>query len=145
VDIYTIGFTQKSAEQFFGILKAAGIRRLVDIRLKGQSQLAGFTKQSDLPYFLRELCGIAYHHEPLLTPTKELLADYRAGRITWEQYEPIFNALLVERRVAERLDRALFDVPAVLLCSEATPEQCHRRLSAEYLRDNWGDVSIVHL
>ncbi len=145
MEIYTIGFTRKSAEEFFGQLKRAGIRRLIDIRLNNSSQLAGFTKCGDLPFFLRELCGADYRHEPLLAPTEELLSAIKKKTIGWEEYERRFLELMKERRVAKRLDRGLFETPAVLLCSEPTAKRCHRRLVAEYLQHAWGDVTIVHL
>ena len=42
--IYTIGFTQKSAEQFFEAIKKNNIELLIDVRLNNKSQLAGFSK-----------------------------------------------------------------------------------------------------
>jgi len=145
VEIYTIGFTQKSAAEFFGLLKRAGVRRLVDVRLNNRSQLAGFTKSRDLEFFLAEICGAEYLHRPDLSPTKEILDAYKKGDMPWEVYEPVFLDLLNERKVEETLDRRLFGVPCVLLCSEPTAEHCHRRLVAEYLQSKWGDVEIVHL
>lgn len=145
MEIYTAGFTHTSAERFFERLKGAGIRRLIDVRLNNSSQLAGFSKRDDLAYFLRVICDADYLHEPLLAPTQELLDAYKKRKGDWVNYERRFLALMDERRVAERLDRGLFDVPTVLLCSEATAEHCHRRLVAEYLRDHWSDVRIVHL
>jgi uncharacterized protein (DUF488 family) len=122
-----------------------GIRRLVDVRLNNSSQLAGFSKRDDLAYFLRVICQAEYIHEPLLAPTQELFASYKKAKGSWAEYERGFLALLAERRVHERLDRHLFDVPTVLLCSEATPEHCHRRIVLEYLQDTWGGIEIVHL
>jgi len=145
MEIYTIGFTKKTAEQFFGILKKNGIRRLLDIRLKPSSQLAGFAKAADLRYFLRELCDIEYVPAPLLAPTKEILVAYRKKLIDWPAYETQFRALLTERNVEQALDRKLFDVPVVLLCSEPTAEKCHRRLVAEYLKEHWAHIEVVHL
>ena len=145
MEICTIGFTQKSAQQFFGLLKDASIERLLDIRLNNQSQLAGFTKQRDLEYFLDAICGACYEHEPLLAPTKELLDSYRAGKTSWHSYERIFNDLLTTREVSQRLDPKAFERRTVLLCSEPTAENCHRRLVAEYLQRTWGDVTITHL
>ena len=145
MEIYTIGFTQKSARQFFDLLKANGIRRLVDVRLSNSGQLAGFTKATDLAYFLDAICGAEYVHQPLLAPTKQLLSDYRAGKRTWAEYEDIFNALLAERQIETVISPTLFDIPAVMLCSEPTAEQCHRRLVAEYLQRHWDDVTIHHL
>ncbi len=145
MEIYTIGFTQKSAREFFELLKANGIRRLIDIRLSNTGQLAGFTKRDDLAYFLGAICSAEYVHEPLLAPTKELLSDYRNQRCTWQDYERVFKQLLIDRRVAEQLDRSLFAEPTVLLCSEPAAEQCHRRLVAEYLQQQWSDVAVHHL
>ncbi len=98
MEVCTIGFTKKSAAQFFGALRAAGVRRLLDVRLNNSSQLAGFTKRDDLPFFLRELCGADYVHEPLLAPTDELLHAYRKRKGDWPTYERGFLALLAERR-----------------------------------------------
>lgn len=145
MEIYTIGFTKKSAADFFAALRGAGVRRLIDVRLSNTSQLAGFAKRDDLQFFLRELCGAEYCHEPTLAPTKEILDSYKKKQISWEEYEVRFVDLLVERGAEQAVPRRLFDVPAVLLCSEPSPKRCHRRLAAEYLADKWGDVKIVHL
>ena len=145
MEIYTIGFTQKSAREFFTLLGQAGIRRLIDVRLNNRSQLAAFTKSADLEYFLEVIIEADYRHEPILSPTKEVLDGYKKKEIPWEQYEPRFLALLAEREVEHAIDRRLFEVPTVLLCSEPTAERCHRRLVAEYLAEAWGGARIVHL
>lgn len=143
--IYTIGFTRKSAEQFFELLRRHGIQRLIDVRLNNTSQLAGFSRKSDLPYFLRQILGAQYLHEPLLAPTAELLEAYQKGRISWAEYAENFCGLMVERQIAERIPRSLFEESTVLLCSEPTPERCHRRLVAEHLAQSWGSVEVIHL
>jgi uncharacterized protein (DUF488 family) len=143
--VYSIGFTKRTAAQFFGALRAAGVRRLVDVRLRNSSQLAGFTKQTDLPFFLRELCDADYRHEPLLSPSQELFDFRRKQGGDWDEYQRHFLELLASRRVEERLNRAIFDVPTVLLCTETTAEECHRRLVLEYLQRHWGGLEIVHL
>ena len=143
--IYTIGFTKKSAERFFETLQRAGVRRLIDVRLNNVSQLAGFAKRGDLEYFLRAICNIDYVHELRLAPRGEDLEAWRAGKLTWPGYELAYEALLRERNVEKSVPRSLFDVPSVLLCSEARPEKCHRRLAAEYLAGVWGGMRIVHL
>ena len=142
--LFTIGFNGKSAEEFFETLRKEGVRRLVDVRLNNVSQLAGFTKKRDLPYFLRTLADIAYVHQPLLAPTKDILDAYKKKRIDWSQYESQFQRLLQSRQPQEQLASSEFD-HACLLCSEPTPEQCHRRLVAEYLKEQWTDVAIKHL
>lgn len=115
------------------------------MRLNNASRLAGFARHADLPFFLEELCGTEYLHEPRLAPTREILDAYRKSRDGWPDYEERFLKLLRERRVEDTLDGSLFEVPTVLLCSEAGPERCHRRLVLEYLNRAWGDVHAVHL
>ena len=145
MDIYTIGFTKTSAERFFGRLADAGVARLLDVRLNNSSQLAGFAKAQDLPYFLRELIGADYRHEPLLAPTQAILDDYKKAKRSWAGYEERFLALMSERRIETRLSPGDFEVRTALLCSEATAERCHRRLVCEYLGKHWPDVHAVHL
>jgi uncharacterized protein (DUF488 family) len=145
MEIYTIGFAQKNADEFFSILRRAGIRRLIDVRLNNTSQLAGFAKRDNIEFFLRELCDADYCHEPTLAPTKEMLDDYKKKQISWEEYEIRFVDLLIDRKVEQTIDRRWFDAPAVLLCSEPSAKHCHRRLVAEYLAEKWGDVKVVHL
>lgn len=145
MEIYTIGFTKRTAEDFFETLRRAGVRRLIDVRLRNDSQLAGFAKRHDLAYFCRTILGADYHPEPLLAPTPELLDGYRKKRLSWEEYERAYLALINEREVARALDPALFAVPAVLLCSEREPDRCHRRLAAEHLASAWPNVTVAHL
>jgi uncharacterized protein (DUF488 family) len=145
VEIYTVGFAGKTAEAFFGTLKRAGVQRVIDIRLRPSGGLSLFARGTDLPFFLRELCGAEHVHVPLLAPTKDILSDYRKKKTDWLEYERRFLALLDERKVAAKLDRELFSVPVALLCSEASPEHCHRRLVAEYLQSHWPDVRVKHL
>ena len=145
MELFTIGFTQHSAAEFFEKLRGASIQRLVDVRLNNVSQLAGFAKRGDLEYFLRELCGADYVHELRLAPREEDLKAVRGRQMSWSDYEDAYIALLRERRVEQTIERSLFAKRSVLLCSEATAEKCHRRLAAEYLRDAWGDVEITHL
>ena len=114
------------------------------MRLNNASRLAGFARRADLPFFLKELCGAEYLHEPTLAPTREILGAYRKGG-GWQDYERAYLELLQERRIEEMLDRDLFDVPTVLLCSEAGPEHCHRRLVLEYLDRKWDGIRAVHL
>ncbi len=145
MEIYSIGFTKKSAEQFFGALTNAGIRRLVDVRLNNVSQLAGFAKKQDLAFFLRELCAAEYVHEPLLAPTQEMLDDYKKRKGAWTEYEARFLTLMAQREIERYLKRSSFETPSALLCSELSPDQCHRRLVLEYLRERWSEIKVIHL
>ncbi len=144
MEIYTIGFTQKNAACFFGLLKDAGIRRLLDIRQSNTSQLAGFTRRDDLHYFLAEICAAEYQHQLMLAPTKEILAAYRTTH-DWQVYADAFRALIAARRIETLFTPDFFAVSTVLLCSEPTPEHCHRRLVAEYLQRQFSGVTVVHL
>lgn len=142
--LLTIGFTKTTAETFFSAIRDSGATRLVDVRLNNVSQLAGFAKKQDLAYFLQEICGIPYRHLPELAPTQAMLDRYRKSKGAWTVYETEFLALMKERAVERTVPREAL-AEACLLCSEPTPERCHRRLVAEYLRDRWGDMEIVHL
>ena len=141
--IFTIGFTKTSAQNFFDRLKCAQAKTLVDVRLNNISQLAGFAKRDDLRYFTRELCGMGYQHLPALAPTQNILDEYKKDGGAWDIYAEKF-VLLMESRHIEQLDRKELD-GGCLLCSEDKPHHCHRRLVAEYLREKWVDVEIVHL
>jgi uncharacterized protein (DUF488 family) len=145
MEVYTIGFTKRTAAEFFGALKRAGIKRLLDVRLNNSSQLAGFTKREDLRFFLKEICAAEYAHEPLLAPTKDLLDAYKKNGGTWKDYQDRFLNLMKERKIEEEIDQRSFSIPTALLCSETTPEYCHRRLVLEYLQSKWGTLTISHL
>lgn len=140
--LYTIGFTKRSAEDFFTTLASSGAKRLIDIRLNNSSQLAGFSKRDDLRYFLNAICHMEYQHLPELAPTQELLDDYRTTK-DWPAYERKFLALMAERQV-EDLPRETIEA-ACLLCSEPAADRCHRRLVAEYLQKVWDGIEIIHL
>ena len=145
--VYTIGFTQKTAERFFGLLRGSGIDLLLDVRISNTSQLAGFAKFPDLPWFLRELCGAEYLHDTALAPTEQLLKDYRAKRVSWAEYETAFDSIMAERGIAEHLREAYGGMTGrriCLLCSEPTAEHCHRRLVAAHFASVFG-AEIVHL
>ena len=149
--IFTIGFTRKSARTFFGLLRDAKVKRLVDVRLNNVSQLAGFAKKDDLAYFTQALCGIDYLHELKLAPTPSMLDAYRGakgrggtGKTGFVDYERQFLTLMARRRIDKTLPLATLD-GACLLCSEDKPHHCHRRLVAEYLARKWDNVQIEHL
>jgi uncharacterized protein (DUF488 family) len=145
MDIYTIGFTKKSAAQFFDTLKRASIEQLVDVRLNNVSQLAGFSKRDDLAYFLKAICGAEYKHETLLAPTQAMLDKYKKAKGGWDGYEREFLALMASREVEKKIPQKLFQPRTILLCSEETAEHCHRRLVVEYLNSKWGNIEAKHL
>jgi uncharacterized protein (DUF488 family) len=142
--LFTIGFTQKSAREFFTVLKQAGVKRVVDVRLHNESQLAGFSKKDDLAYFLKEIGGIDYVHLPELAPTQDILDTFKKRKGDWRVYERTFLDLLARRKVEKIIKPELLK-GGCLLCSEHLPQHCHRRLAAEYLNSKWGGVEIEHL
>ncbi len=144
INLFTIGFTHKTAEAFFSTLIRAGVRRVLDIRLNNTSQLAGFAKKDDLRYFLKAIGDMDYIHRPDFAPTQEILDGYKKKKGDWAAYEREFRRLLEERKPEAHVTRELLD-RGCLLCSEPTPERCHRRLVAERLREKLGDMEICHI
>jgi uncharacterized protein (DUF488 family) len=144
IKLYTIGFTGKSAEKFFGLLKRSDVKKIVDTRINNVSQLAGFAKGADLKYFSWEIAHVSYEHKLDFAPTKELLDRYRKKQMSWPQYELEYLDLLDRRKIARQIDIDSLHENC-LLCSEHTPEKCHRRLLAEYLKQIRNDIEIIHL
>jgi uncharacterized protein (DUF488 family) len=143
--VATIGFTKTTARDFFERLSRAGVKKVFDVRLHNTSQLSGFAKADDLAYFLREISGIEYCHQPSLAPTDDLLKAYKKQGGTWRDYERQFLDLMEARAIEQDLTPEMLD-GACLLCSEATPHHCHRRLVCDYLMSKWGPIlSIQHL
>ena len=143
MNLYTIGFTKQTSEEFFEKLKSVGVKRVIDIRLNKTSQLAAFAKGTDLPYLLKATGGIEYLSHSELAPTKELLKSYRSKEITWEEFEKSYKNQIKDTKVILGLNKDDFE-DACLLCSENTAEKCHRRLLAEELAQLWA-VEIIHL
>lgn len=145
ITLYTIGFTKKSAERFFELLRKNHIVKLVDVRINNSSQLAGFAKGGDLEYFVKHICNADYVHITDFAPTKDLLSKWRKGEVNWEQYTKIYLDLLKERSIIKKMGVKTFD-NSCFLCSEDTPEMCHRRLLVEYMKENSvEEVKIIHL
>ncbi|HNZ32369.1 MAG TPA: DUF488 domain-containing protein [Smithellaceae bacterium] len=144
IKLFTIGFTKKTAEEFFTRLLRPGVKRVIDIRLNNVSQLAGFAKRDDLSYFLRTIGKIDYMHRPDLAPTKQILDAFKKNKGSWPVYEKDFLALLSSREVEKDIKPELLH-EACLLCSEEKPVQCHRRLVAEYFHSKWNNIKICHL
>jgi len=144
IKLYTIGFTEKSAEQFFGLLTGNDVACITDTRVNNVSQLAGFAKAQDLAFFAKSIGNMMYDHQIDLAPTKDLLARYRAKELSWADYATEYLNLIDMRRVKQK-----FPVESLhrhcLLCSEHGPEHCHRRLLAEYFQAGRSDVEIIHL
>jgi uncharacterized protein (DUF488 family) len=144
-NIMTIGFTKTNAERFFNRLASAGVKVLYDVRLHNTSQLSGFAKADDLAFFLEKIANIRYQHQPLLAPTDDMLKAFKRDKGDWNEYQKKFIDLMAQRKIEDRFDPSFFD-NACLLCSEATPHHCHRRLVCEYLNSKWGgSLRVRHL
>lgn len=145
IPLATIGFTKSTAEHFFDRIRAAGVRRVVDVRLHNTSQLAGFAKSDDLAYFLKTICAADYVHEPLLAPTEDIMSYFKKDKGDWPIFQERFLGFMTVRGIENRLRPEYFD-GGCLLCSEDTPHHCHRRLVCEYLNDKWGGtLAVTHL
>jgi uncharacterized protein (DUF488 family) len=144
IKLYTIGFTGKTAERFFTLLHNSKVQRLVDTRINNVSQLAGFAKAADLAFFTKTIAHADYTHNMDFAPTKDLLTDYRNKKLTWTAYENEYLNLLDRRKIANKINIEELHQNC-LLCSEHTPEKCHRRLLAEFLQQRFGGIDVVHL
>ena len=144
MNIFTIGFTGKTAEEFFSLVGSANIKKLIDIRINRSSQMSGFAKEKDLGFFLEKLNGIEYVINEELAPTKSLLSEYRDRQIDWSTYSLRYLELLSRRSILSKFNQSYFD-NSVLLCSEKAPIACHRVLLADFLKSNFNNVEIVHL
>src|SRR3954454_6199426 len=107
IQIFTIGFAQTSAEQFFTLLRTAGVKRVLDVRLNNTSQLAGFSKKDDLRYFLREVNGMEYIHLPQLAPTQDMLDAFKKHKGSWAVYEADFLGLMTQRSIEQTINQEL--------------------------------------
>jgi len=142
--IYTIGHNKKSLRQFIDLLRQAQVTKVIDVRLNNTSQLVGFAKKEDLGFIL-ELVGIEYEHLPQLAPTKEILKKFTQGK-NWDEYEGAYLQLLKERNPIALLEQHSEGNQTVcLLCSEEKPDQCHRRLLAEYMQSYFPNIKVYHL
>ncbi|GBF79871.1 DUF488 domain-containing protein [Aphanothece sacrum] len=144
INLYTIGFTQKTAETFFESLINSGVKKIIDVRLNNVSQLAGFAKKKDLIYFLSKIANIDYIHLIELAPTQDILDDYKKKKGDWNIYETKFIKLISDRQIEKTISPDILE-DGCLLCSEAKPHNCHRRLVADYLNQHWGNIKVHHL
>ncbi len=143
--LYTIGFTKKKAEDFFEILKSNNIEKIIDIRLNNTSQLAGFSKYPDIEFFLNEILNVKYSHDSFLSPLESTLKKYKKKQISWDSYVQEFNDTMEERKINEYiLNKYSSDDNICLLCSEASPVNCHRSIVSKIFREVF-DCEIIDL
>lgn len=144
ITLFNIGFTQKTAEEFFEKLRVNKIECLIDIRLNPNGQLSRFAFEKDLPYFLDKLVdGCKYAHRIDFAPKKELLMQVRdkANPMSkdYKLFEVAFNKQLkTESYINDFVTKFGKYSRVVLLCSEPTTEKCHRRLVSDMLLKIFG-------
>jgi uncharacterized protein (DUF488 family) len=145
-NLFTIGFTQKSAEMFFNTLKANSVQNLIDTRLNNSGQLAGFSKRDDLQYFCKTILSVNYFHWEDSAPTSEILDAYKKKLLPWDDYAKEYESLLIKRKIESQIDSVLGASPSCLLCSEAKPHNCHRSILAKYISQKCGQsINVKHL
>lgn len=153
IKLFTIGFSKRSAKDFFSILKEADVQKLIDVRRRNTSHLCGFAKKPDLQFFLEECFGIAYEHIPEFAPSEQLLTDYlkqiknrKYDTIAWHDYVQRFQNEVLSKPIVDRFKRSIGNFDTVcLLCSEREPEHCHRRLLAEHFKKHMPGIETIHL
>ncbi|GAA0591090.1 DUF488 domain-containing protein [Craurococcus roseus] len=141
--VFTIGYERATPSSLLAALRAAGVRRVVDVRALANSRRPGFAKRA-LSAALEE-AGIGYLHLPALGTPPEGREAVRAGRP--EEMRRIFARRLAgteaQAALADLTDRAARE-PVCLLCLEADPRNCHRTLVAEAVAARAGGA-IDHL
>jgi uncharacterized protein (DUF488 family) len=142
--LYTIGFTKKSAREFFELLKEHQIKKIIDIRLSNTNQLAGFTKKNDLEYFLKEIADIKYFYAKDFAPTKELMIAKRERKISMDKFEEEFTKILKKRKVENIFNEEELN-QACLLCSEEQAKDCHRNAITKYLKGKYQELEVVDI
>ena len=142
--LWTIGYERLLPEALIAELRAAGVRRVIDVRFRPQSRRPGMSK-TRLAALLAEH-GIAYEHRRVLGTPPDLRVLFRAGRLA-EATEGYRRH--VEATAADDLDALAADLPGApataLLCLEADPAGCHRRLVAEALMRRRADLMVIYL
>jgi uncharacterized protein (DUF488 family) len=136
MEIFSAGTSGTTAEKFFRRIASAGVTSIIDTRRHNTSQLAGFSKWPDIEYFASAILDVPYLHELLLAPDETALKNYRSKQIDWREYELHYLRRLDELGVADRINIDRWGERPLLLCSEPTSDQCHRRLAASYLETN---------
>ena len=144
--VYTIGFTKKTAEEFFTLLRNNDISLVVDVRLNNTSQLASFSKYPDIVFFLESICKIDYKHDLMFAPTALTLSKYKKKEIGWNEYVDDFSDTMNKRHIKDHIRYNYSLSPNIcLLCSEPVPTYCHRRLVADLFKEVFPNINIIHL
>ena len=144
MEVYTAGFTKWLAEDFFEKLNALNINKLIDIRLRPNSQLSGFTREVNFSYFLKKLSHVEYEHQINLAPTKELLNRRRKNNLSWQEFESEYLNLITDD-ILEYCFKEISKQNILFLCSESEPQFCHRRVLTDKLLSLNSELKVTHL
>jgi len=144
MEVYTAGFTKWLAKDFFNLLENLKINKLIDIRLRPNSQLSGFTRGVNFSYFLENLSNVKYEHQIKLAPTKELLNKRRNEGLNWQDFESEYVKLL-DKDILNYCLNEISNQNILFLCSETEPQFCHRRILTDKLCSFNPNLEIVHL
>ncbi len=142
--IFTIGYERLLPGPLLAELQDAGVRRLIDVRFRPQSRRAGMSK-TRLGALLAEH-GIRYEHRRSLGTPPDLRQLYKSGQVAAgaEGF-----AAHVEATAAAELDALAAELdgaPATaLMCLEADPAECHRRVLTDALRRRRPELRVVDL
>ena len=142
--IWTIGYEKLLPPELVAELQAAGVQRVIDVRFRPQSRRPGMSKTR-----LGELLGdhgIAYEHRRELGTPADMRWLFHAGRVAEA-------AAAYRAHVEEHAPHALDDLAGelehgprtALLCLEAEPAGCHRRVITDALRERRDDLEVVDL
>jgi uncharacterized protein (DUF488 family) len=143
--IWTIGYERLLAPELIAELQAAGVRRLIDVRFRPQSRRAGMSK-TRLGDALAEH-GIAYeHHRELGTPP-DIRWLYKNNQVAEGAAR---FAAHIEDASSDALDTLAAELsgggpPTALLCLEADPTDCHRRIVTERLETRIAGLRVIDL
>jgi uncharacterized protein (DUF488 family) len=142
--LHTIGYERLLPPELLNELRAAGVERLIDVRYRPQSRRPGMSK-TRLGEMLADH-GIAYEHRRELGTPPDIRWLFKAGRI--EEARDAF-ARHVEEHAAAGLDALAGELdhapPTALMCLEADPASCHRRVVAERLKARRPALQVIDL
>lgn len=142
--VFTIGVSDKTAQQFFTLINKPALARVIDIRPENTVNLGGFSKKNNLPFLLQEMGQREYVRNLELVPDRNMLDDAKLTPASFHQYKQQVQTLLSSRKIETTIPRELID-GACLMCNEPRANHCYRKVLAEYLKDKWGDMIIMHL
>lgn len=142
--IWTIGYQRLFPQTLVAELEAAGVRRVLDVRLRPQSRRPGMSK-TRLGALLAEH-GIGYEHRRELGTPLEIRGLYRAGHN--ERAAAAYREH-IDRESQQEIDELAASLAAgprtALLCLEENPAECHRRVLTDALRIRLENLEVVDL